>query len=151
MRIRRDDRKDFDALASPLLADERYQRLKKYIQHGRITTYDHCCSVAWNAFRLNRLLGLRADERRLVRASLLHDYYLYDWHESGDPFHGLHHPGIAAEKAERDFRIGLEEREAIRSHMWPLTLFVIPCSVIGWLIAVSDKYCALRETLCMRH
>ncbi len=141
---------DFQALAAPLFSQGQYQSLKAFIQHGRVTTYDHCLSVAWSAFLMNRRLHLGADERELVAACLLHDYYLYDWHTRGDRLHGLHHPAIAARCAERDFQVSPAVQDAIRSHMWPLTPVQIPRSRIAWLLTLSDKICSASETLFRR-
>jgi len=142
--------REFYALAKPILTDPRYKQLRSFIQHGKITTYAHCRRVAWYAFCLNRRFDLGADEENLVKAALLHDYYLYDWHSRGDHLHGFHHPGIAAEKAAADFLLDEEVLAAIRSHMWPLNLLTIPDSKVAWLLTVSDKICSSYETLFER-
>ena len=64
------------------------QRMREYIQHGSVTTYQHCKNVALVSFWLNRRLHLHADETSLAVGALLHDFYLYDWHTTGT-FHGL--------------------------------------------------------------
>ena len=52
-------------------------------QHGVVTTFAHSIRVAclsvWLADRLH--LWNRVDLRSLIRAALLHDYFLYDWHD----------------------------------------------------------------------
>ena len=77
--------------------------MKKYIQHGTTTCYQHCLNVAYYNFRLCRFLGL--DARRAARAGMLHDLFLYDWHghaaKTGDHFHGLRLPRRAVENARR--------------------------------------------------
>ena len=40
------DSREFDTIMKELQADEHVQQMKKYRQHGRITTYDHCADVA---------------------------------------------------------------------------------------------------------
>ena len=59
------------------------QRMREYIQHGSVTTYQHCKNVALVSFWLNRRLHLHADETSLAVGALLHDFYLYDWHKKG--------------------------------------------------------------------
>ncbi|MDO4619376.1 MAG: HD domain-containing protein [Lachnospiraceae bacterium] len=137
----------FDELAAPILSHKEYQTLKSFIQHGTVTTYDHCVRVAEHAFYLNRKLHLHADEKELVTACLLHDFYLYDWHTHHDRLHGYHHPAIAAGQAERAFRINANESDAIRTHMWPLTLLHMPSGKVAWLLTGADKYCSLAETI----
>ncbi len=144
------EEREFQKYMAELAQDPRCLRMKRYIQHGHITTYDHCLDVAREAFWLNRRLHLRAQEQRLVRAAFLHDYFLYDWHNHGDHLHGYHHPHIAALNAGRDFQLDAVEIAAIESHMWPLTLFHAPSSRIAWLVTVADKICSSRETLFER-
>ena len=142
--------KTFTELARPILDDPNYQSMKQYVQHGKVTTYEHCMAVAWTAFRINRRLHLEVNEAELVTACLLHDYYLYDWHTHGDHLHGFHHPAIAADQAKLDFEVSDDVKRAIRSHMWPLTLWDIPNSRIAWLLTISDKVCSANETIFKR-
>lgn len=137
----------FIEIAEIIYKDEKYKRLLNYVQHGNITTYEHCISVAKVSFWINRRMNLNCDEKELVVAALLHDYYLYDWHTKGDYLHGYHHPSIAADCAVRDFAVSAREASAIRSHMWPLTLFNMPDNRPGWIIVFADKWCSVQETI----
>ncbi len=150
MNSRERDYEEFMKLAEPIIETPAYQRLKQYIQHGNVTTYQHCMDVAWKAFRMNRRLHMGADEQDLVTACLLHDYYLYDWHDHGDHLHGYHHPAIAAQCAREDFHVSEDVQKAIRSHMWPLTLSKLPSGKIAWLLTMSDKICSANETMFRR-
>jgi len=126
--------------------------MKGFAQHGRVSTYDHCRHVARLSLRLNRRFHLHADKAALLRGAMLHDFYLYDWHEPGmsHRFHGFTHPARAAENAARCFGVSRKERDMIRCHMWPLTLTAVPNSREGWILCLADKYCSLMETLRMR-
>lgn len=148
--LSQDEEVIFGNLIRELAEDTRALKMKSFIQHRRITTYDHCISVAREAFNLNRRLHMHTDEKRLVRAAFLHDYFLYDWHDHGDKLHGYHHPKIAAENAVRDFHITEHERRSIASHMWPLNILTIPASREAWLITIADKICSSEETLLRR-
>ena len=57
------------------------QRMREFIQHGDVTTYQHCKNVVRVSFWLNRRLHLHADETSLAVGAFLHDVYLYDWHK----------------------------------------------------------------------
>lgn len=140
----------FQEISGDLLRDIRVLRMNQYIQHGSTTTYAHVLRVARTAYRLNHLLRVKADDRSLVRASILHDYYLYDWHKHHDRLHGYHHARIAADNARRDFSISPEEEAMIRSHMWPLNLFSPPLSRGGWLLTIADKIASTQETIMDR-
>jgi len=127
-------------------------RMKEYIQHGSVSTFDHCVSVAETSCRINRALHLRADENTLVRSAMLHDFYLYDWHERDEThrWHGFHHADRAADNARRLLSATDKECDIIRSHMWPLTLRRVPCSREAWIVCCADKWCSLIETLLRR-
>ena len=124
-----------------------YKTLRSFIQHGSVTTYEHSVHVACCAFWLNARCHICADERELVEACLLHDFYLYDWHTHGDRLHGYHHPKIAADNARRCYGVSDRVYSAIQTHMWPLTLFKIPANRTAWLLTAADKVCSVQETL----
>lgn len=128
------------------------QKMRRFKQHGRVTTYRHCADVTRMCFLLNRRLHLGADERTLVRGAFLHDLYLYDWHDkdAAHKWHGFHHADKALENADRYFRLNPKERGMIYSHMWPLNLTRVPRSREAVILCVADKLCALRETLLCR-
>jgi len=82
---------------------------------------------------------------------LLHDYFLYDWHDP-DPSHRLHgfrHPFFALARAEEDFELTPRERNIIVRHMFPLVP-VPPTCREAWIVCLADKWCALRETVAGR-
>ena len=140
----------FASLIRPISEDPRCQDMKQYIQHGKITTYDHCMDVAKTSYKLGAALRMKVHEKELVRGAFLHDYFLYDWHHHDKPWHGYTHPSTAAENADRDFDATPLEREIIRSHMWPLTLRTLPKSREAVLVCIADKICSLKETLFHR-
>lgn len=141
---------DFEALVAPLLEQGRVQQLREFTQHGRVSTYDHVLRVARMSMRLSRALRLHACEPELVRGALLHDYYLYDWHDPVNAGHATRHPVRALRKAEEDFELTDRERNIISSHMWPLPPNRVPVCREAWVVCVADKWCSLTETLFMR-
>ena len=60
---------------------KKFREMRHYIQHGRISTLEHCISVAKASLWLSRHLHMRVDEKALLTGALLHDFYLYDWHK----------------------------------------------------------------------
>lgn len=124
--------------------------MKGFWHHGSVSTYRHCLRVAWQSFTMNRRLHLHADERALVRAAMLHDYFGYDWHSTDNGGHALNHPCIACRRADAEFSLSAKERNAISAHMWPLPPTRVPRSREAWIICAADKVCALQETLFMR-
>ena len=128
------------------------QRMREYIQHGSVTTYQHCKNVALVSFWLNRRLHLHADETSLAVGALLHDFYLYDWHENdrSHRLHGYHHPDTSCENAVTYFQVGELVQHMIRTHMWPLTITKLPRSREAWILCLVDKYISTKETFAMR-
>lgn len=121
-----------------------------HIQHGTTSVPVHSAAVAYYSdrllMRLNRLLGLSYRQRELLRGALLHDYFLYDWHD-GDParkVHGFTHPSAACRNAENDFTLTAIERDIIKKHMFPLTLSP-PKYRESLVVCLVDKACSLYE------
>ena len=127
---------------------------RTFIQHGDVTVFDHVTSVAQASLAAADALaraGVRVDRASLVRGALLHDYFLYDWHDP-DPSHRLHgfrHPFFALARAEEDFDLTPRERNIIVRHMFPLVP-VPPTCREAWIVCLADKWCALRETVAGR-
>ncbi len=120
---------------------------QSFRQHGDVSVALHCFFAAVVCVRLARALALRVDTRALVRGALLHDYFLYDWHDP-DPSHRLHgfrHAGFALRNAGRDFFLGPIERNMIASHMFPMNL-VLPRFRESLLLCLADKICSFCET-----
>ncbi len=94
-------------------------------------------------------LGIDCCRDEMVRGALLHDYFLYDWHEKKADvkrrLHGFYHPGIALANADREYSLTPRERDIIQKHMWPLTVKVPLCRE-AWLVTAADKWCSLMET-----
>ncbi|WP_223849825.1 HD domain-containing protein [Bifidobacterium vespertilionis] len=137
-----------DLMMSPGMQSE-----KRYFQHGNTTTFEHSVAVAERAVRLANFfsLGRRVDMRSLVASALLHDYFLYDWHDDEDwhRLHGFIHGSIACMNAKRDFGDKIVNdvvADSLINHMYPLTN-VPPRYLEGWLVSVSDKMCATSETV----
>ena len=138
-----------------LLSDEKVRSMSKYKQHFGTNTLKHSIRVAQTAFDLSNKLGWDIDEKELARGALLHDYYQYSvLDERIDAVkayrHGTRHPWIAEKNAEKDFCITDKERNIIRSHMWPLTLFTPPKSREAALVCMADKMIATKEMVFRR-
>lgn len=137
-----------DGVIGRLKKDGRYEDLKKYIQHGNVTVFKHCRNVAYVSCVIADRLNLRVDYEALIVGALLHDYFLYDWHEknSNHHLHGFYHPRRALRNAIRDYKISEREANIILRHMFPLTI-VPPAHREAWIVCMADKICATKETL----
>ena len=139
-------------LLRTLIADlDRTGRLalaRAAIQHGSTTVFAHCVKVACFSLFLANKLHIPVNTPALLRGALLHDYFLYDWHEknAGHRFHGFTHPATALKNAQEDFMLTPVEKDIIARHMFPLCPIPPRCRE-AWLVCAADKYCALLETL----
>ncbi len=154
MRFKTPEEKErFTRILAPLLRHPKVQEMKGFVQHGQVSTYDHCLQVAWLCFRWNIDKNLGADEETLLRSAMLHDFYLYDWHHKDGGSHDLHgfiHAKRAMDNAICYFDISPKEQSIIYSHMWPLNLNRVPASKEAWIVCLADKYASLAETLFLR-
>lgn len=152
-----EERKEFYRLltehASDIISSKNFRSTRNYIQHGTMPVYRHCMDVANQSVKISKFLGVNCSERELIRGALLHDYFLYDWHdrqrENYQFFHGFYHPGIALKNAQKEYNLSDREKDIIKKHMWPLTV-VPPLCREAWVVTTADKYCSLLETLRLR-
>ena len=61
-----------------ILSSPRFQGMKDYTHHQHSNTYAHSVSVALKALEIAKRKKRKVDPELLVRACLLHDYYLYN-------------------------------------------------------------------------
>lgn len=145
--------KEKQEILSSLQEDPRTQLMKKYIQHGKVSTFEHCKNVADFSYKIDKLLSLHSDLNVLLTGAMLHDFYLYDWHEYDDGqhrWHGFKHASAARENARKSFGINDKTSHVIDSHMWPLNIERMPRSKEAWIVCIADKLVSMNETLFKR-
>lgn len=138
--------------ASDIMESDNFKKTKLFMQHGNMPVYSHCIEVAGQSIRISKALGIPCNEREMIRGALLHDYFLYDWHDKTverQSLHGFYHPGIALRNAKKEYELTLCEQDIIEKHMWPLTIIPPRCRE-AWIVTTADKYCSLLETLRLR-
>lgn len=133
-----------------ILASENFRMTKGHIQHGTTPVRSHSISVARSSLAISYRLKIKCSERELVRGALLHDYFLYDWHDkeyvSIHKLHGFYHPGIALQNAATEYQLTDLEKDIIKKHMWPMTVVPPRCRE-AWIVTFADKYCSLFEII----
>lgn len=144
--------KDFLLIGHPITSSSKMMKEKHFTQHRGTSVYEHSIGVAYTSYFIAKHLPVQFDEKALIRGALLHDYFLYDWHEKDDShkWHGFNHPRIAKEKAIQDFQINEKEANIIHRHMFPLTL-IPPKHREGVLVSCMDKICAICEMMNIRY
>lgn len=141
----------FNNILSDIRSSSRFDESVNYIQHGKTSVREHSINVAHTAYYMSHKLNIKVKEDELIRGALLHDYFLYDWHDKSlrNSIHGYLHPGFALKEAEKDFDLTFVERDMIKHHMFPLTI-TPPKTKEGVLLCVADKLCAIKETIHRR-
>ncbi len=137
--------------ASDIISSSGMQSEKNFMQHGGISCYSHSVSVALMSINIAKVLHIHADIKSMIRGALLHDYFLYDWHDR-DPRHKLHgftHARTALRNAERDFALSEIERDIIEKHMFPVNIKP-PRHKESYIVTIADKICALREVITLK-
>lgn len=140
-----------DKYGSDIIDSDNFKKTKAHIQHGNKTVNEHCMDVAIYSLLLCNSLGLHCNKRDLVRGALLHDYFLYDWHDKEyltqrKRLHGFRHPGIALKNADKEYELTDIQRDIIKKHMFPLVPFPPTCKE-AWVVTAADKYCSFMETV----
>lgn len=88
-----------------ILQSGNFKSTNSFIQHGSVSVHSHSIRVAECSLKLEKFLeklGIHCHERDLVRGALLHDYFLYDWHDkySHEKLHGFSPSACCAGKCE---------------------------------------------------
>lgn len=147
---RREIYREYRQAVRDLLGNAQVRSMRHFVQHGRVSCFQHCRRVSFFSYRVCRRMHL--DSRAAARGGLLHDMFLYDWHKECPypQLHAFHHPQVALENARRSVSLTPREQDIIRKHMWPLTP-ALPRYGESFVVSLMDKYCALCETAaCLR-
>ena len=146
------EREQLYAILEKYDQNPKVQQMREFIQHGDVTTYQHCKNVVLVSCWLNHRLHLGADETSLAVGAFLHDFYLYDWHNCSNitHWHGFKHARIARYNAETVFKLTDKEKDIIQSHMWPLNPTDMPHSREAALVCMADKMSSSYETVLER-
>lgn len=140
------DIEEFNMIIYDLANHPTVQKMKLYRQHYDTNCFDHCYNVVFYSYLICKKLNL--DYISVSRAGMLHDLFLYDWRKKQPEhkrFHGFRHPRIALNNASKLFDLNEKEKDIILKHMWPITI-IPPKYIEGYIITLTDKYCALEES-----
>ena len=136
--IRLKNEEEFFRILKEVKKESRLQETDQHLQHGVTSVYRHSLAVAYFSCYLAEKMHLKVRTREMIRGALLHDYFLYDWHEKSKDhrLHGFTHPARALPV----------EKDIIKRHMFPLTP-VPPAYRESYLVCLADKICSSYETL----
>lgn len=148
--MKEDKEKLFKEVLLEICSNSRILESDKYIQHGDTSTLVHSIAVAYFSYQMSAAFRISVNDRNLIRGALLHDYYLYDWHDHQPQYrgHGYKHAAIALKNATRDLNLNEVERDIISKHMFPLNLR-LPRYRESTLVCIADKICSIYEIFYM--
>ena len=128
-------------------------KMKDIPAHRGSNVYLHTFKLVKDVMRKAIKSRKELDLENLLVATILHDYYLYNWRttkERPHP-HGKYHPHVAAMNAKRDFNISDKAAQMIETHMWPFNLFNPPKTKEARLLCNVDTWVALKECLTSKN
>ena len=137
------------ALLRQMQNDMNVSKMRSFHHHGTITVFDHCTNVVMTSLSIADKLSLgKKQKENIIIGGMLHDFFLYDWHEGRIREDGIHcwlHPKVALKNASEHFELNRQQRNIIRSHMFPATLLHPPTCREAWIVSAADKICAVKE------
>ena len=152
MKLSIEDKTKLENMYQDYLNNEKILKMKEVSMHRGSNTYIHSfkvCKLALKrALRRRKRLNLEA----ILVASILHDYYLYDWRINREmkKHHAKRHPIIASENAKRDFNIDDFVCDIIKEHMWPYNFKLFPKTKEARIVSNADNTIATKEALTSR-
>ena len=152
MIIEAKQKKDLEDIYQKFFNNERIQRMKLIPMHRGSNCFIHSFKVAKLAIKRalrHKIVNLEA----VLVASILHDYYLYDWRVDKEKRkkHAKDHPYIAIKNAEQDFDITDDIKKIMKSHMWPINIKEFPNTKEARIVTLADKTVAFKEAMCSKN
>lgn len=141
----------FQYIIQDIIYTPEFIKMRNTKHHIKTSLYDHSLKVAYLCYRFHCKHNLSINIEELVRAALLHDYFLYDRinKSSGDNInrfiHLFKHPATASYNAINDYPdLTYKEINAIKRHMFPIVP-IPPTTKCGWIICYFDKIASIGD------
>ncbi len=140
--------KDYKRCVGKVAKHDVVKQMKQYEHHGNTSCYQHSLHVSYYNYLICKKFGW--DYKAAAKAGLLHDLFLYDWHDYKPKYderlHGFEHADKALKNAHVHFNISKKEGDIIKKHMFPLTL-TPPKYKESYVIVLTDKFCSMCEVI----
>ncbi len=136
----------FEDLVNEVIVATKFSDSKAFMHHGKTSVYEHSIQVAYKSYIIAKKMNFTKNLRSLVVGALLHDYFLYDWHDrlNGVRLHGFKHPFTALRNVKAELEIDDITEDIIVKHMFPMTI-IPPIYTESWIVTIVDKVCAINE------
>jgi uncharacterized protein len=134
---------EFSNIINPILTNDEFNKLDMIPHHGT-TRLEHSLKVSYYSYKIAKKLKL--DYKSTARAGLLHDFFLSEVERTNKEkfLSTFTHATKAVKRSEHHFGINELEEDIIKSHMFPLNLFV-PKYMESWIVTTVDKVVAVKE------
>ena len=151
MKLTLEEKQSLEDIYQDFLHNEKIQQMKEVPMHRGSNCYVHSFKVAKLAIK-RAIRHKKGNLMQILIASILHDYYLYDWRVEKDKKkkHLSRHPSIAAENAYQDFFIDEKIQRIIKAHMWPVNFRTFPNTKEARIVTLADKTIAFKEAMCSK-
>ena len=148
-KISLEEKERLEEIYYSFLNDSKIDMMKDVSMHRGSNCYLHSFQVAKLAIKRALRRKHKLDLESILIASVLHDYYLYDWRKDKSLLkkHGSRHPYIACNNAKRDFNINDKVASIILSHMWPINFKRFPKTVEARIVNNADTHVAFKEAM----
>lgn len=87
--LSKENEKVFREILTEVCKNSRFLSSSRFMQHGSTSVFRHSVAVAYVSFYIAEKYRIRVNCHALIRGALLHDYFLYDWHEKTIPISGM--------------------------------------------------------------
>ena len=148
-KISLEEKERLEEIYYSFLNDPKIDMMKDVSMHRGSNCYLHSFQVAKLAIKRALRRKKKLDLESILIASILHDYYLYDWRKDKSLLkkHGSRHPYIACQNAKRDFNINNKVADIILSHMWPINFKCFPKTIEARIVNNADTFVAFMEAM----
>ena len=149
MKLSLEEKERLESIYQSYLNNEKILKMNEVSMHRGSNTYLHSFRVAKLAIKRALRRKKHLDLESILIASILHDYYLYDWRKdkSKKKHHAKNHPFIASTNAKRDFDISDKVCKIIEVHMWPFNFKCFPNTKEARIVNNADNTVAFKEVL----
>lgn len=133
-----------------IIESEAFEQAFTQVHHHKTTVGEHSLLTAEMGLKICTSLksqGIFVDERKVVRIALLHDLGMLGRYERyRNNFEcGYYHPKNSAETAKEIWTdIDDESLDAIKSHMWPLSI-TVPKNREAFVLCLADKMASIKD------
>ena len=79
------------ALLHKMQTNSDVSKMRSFPHHGTITVFDHSTNVVMTSLKIAEKLSMGTKQREnIIIGGMLHDFFLYDWHEGRIREDGIH-------------------------------------------------------------